>query len=78
MVHEVLLDHVAFIAKAEHKTVVAVVCIVFHDVPQNRPSTNGNHWFWLEFCLFLQPGPLSSTEDNNWERLTVFHKLLEW
>ena len=52
VVREVFLDDVAFVAAADDEVINAVRRIHFEDVPQNRATSDLNHWFWLDTGFF--------------------------
>ena len=50
VIEEKVFYRFAFITKTQHKLNVSKSGIIFHDMPQNRISTNGNHRFRNIFC----------------------------
>jgi len=53
VVVEIFFDLFAFIAKAQDRTLIPVMCIAPKDVPKDRAITNQHHWFWFELGFFL-------------------------
>ena len=51
-----LFDHVAFESQADHEIIQPIVGVDFHDVPENRPPSNLDHWFGPYLCLFGDAG----------------------
>ena len=43
VVGEILLDHIALVAEADHEVVDAVVAVGLHDVPEDRPPADFDH-----------------------------------
>jgi hypothetical protein len=39
--------------------------IVFHDVPENRLTSNRHHWLGAKFRFLTQPGALASAQNND-------------
>ncbi len=52
VVQEVILDHRALVAQAQHEFLEAVRGINLHNMPENRASADLNHWLGTIFRLF--------------------------
>jgi hypothetical protein len=52
VIRKILLDHVPFVAAADHKIAQAVRQVDFHDVPEYRPSADFDHRFRPKRGLF--------------------------
>ncbi len=65
VVPEIIFDHIALVAEAQHKVPVAVVGVGLHDVPQDGPVADGDHRFGTIFRLFTETGALSSAENDD-------------
>ena len=74
VVEEVLLDHVAAIAEAEHELAEAVVGVVLHDVPEDRPPAHLDHRLGPELGLLAQSRSQSSATElrlsSRWSALS--------
>lgn len=64
IVGEILLDHVAPVAAADHEFVYAVRGIDFHDVPENRPAADFNHGLRLKVGFLGNPSSETAGEDD--------------
>ena len=62
---EIFFDHVALVAEAQDKFLVAVMGIHFHDVPENGFATDEHHGLGLELGFFPQTRSLAATEDDD-------------
>jgi hypothetical protein len=48
IISKILLDHITFIATADHELVDAVMAVGFKNMPENRFSTHLHHWLGFE------------------------------
>src|SRR5712664_2943398 len=64
VVEEVLLDHVALVAKTEDEVLEAMVRVELHDVPEQRISSNLDQAIRFELSLFSQPRPQTAAEND--------------
>src|SRR5579871_1286361 len=65
VVQEVVLNHIAAIAKAKNELLETGMGVDLHDVPENRTPSYLNHRLWPELGLFPQAGAKPAAEDNN-------------
>src|SRR5688572_28650489 len=56
IMHEILLDHVAFITKTNNKIIKAILAVDLHDMPKNGLTTYFYHRFWTAIGFFTDPG----------------------
>ena len=56
IVSKIFLNNIAFVPTADNEVVDAVLRVYFHDMPQNRPDTDFNHWFRLQVSFFGNAG----------------------
>jgi len=49
IIHEVFLDHIAFVPQANDKVIMTVLAIRFKDVPDNGFTPYFDHWFGPNF-----------------------------
>src|SRR3954454_17066974 len=68
IIPEVLLNHLTFVAEAEDELFETVMRIRFHDVPENRPVADRQHWFRAKLRFFTESRALTATEDNYFHR----------
>jgi hypothetical protein len=59
-----LLDHLAFVAAADHEFVEAVVRVRLHDVPQDRPAADLDHRLRANARFFRDPRPETASQDH--------------
>lgn len=64
VIGEILLDDITLITATNHKIVNSMCGIYFHDVPENRLTTNLDHWLRLKVGLFGNTGSKTSSENN--------------
>jgi len=62
---KIVPDDVPLVAKTEDKFLESLVCVNLHDVPENRPTTDGQHRFRTEFGFFAEARALAPAEDDN-------------
>src|SRR5260370_41411729 len=62
---EVLLNGIGAVAQAQDEVLVAEVRVILHDVPQNRPVTNGNHGLGDIISILPQAHSESAAKDND-------------
>ena len=62
---EVVLDHVRPVAQAEHEVLVAVVGVVAHHVPQDRPVPDPGHRLGQDVGGAGEPQPLTAAEQDD-------------
>src|SRR5258708_36533406 len=62
---EVLLNGISAVAQAQNEVLVAEMRVILHDVPQNRPVTNGNHGLGDIISILPQAHSESAAKDNN-------------
>jgi hypothetical protein len=65
---EILLDHIALIAKADHEFLDAVSRVDLHDVPQDRPAADLDHRLGADGGLLAEAGAEASGENNGFHR----------
>ncbi len=68
VVEKVPFDDLALVTQAEDEILVPVMGIGFHNVPQDRPATDGDHWFRSELRLVSHAGALAAAENDNFHR----------
>ena len=73
VLQEVVADHLALVAEAEHEAPHAVLGVALHDVPQDRAAADLNHRLRLKFRLFPKPGSLAATENDGFHFVQI-HK----
>src|SRR6266542_2519897 len=54
VVHEETLNDFTMIAQRDAKLLEAEVRIMLEDMPENRLTTDLDHWLWLYLCLFSE------------------------
>ena len=64
VVGEVLLDHVALVAAADHEVVDAVGGVHFHDVPQDRLAADFDHGLGARAGFFAESSAQATGEDD--------------
>src|SRR5579859_1197371 len=64
MIGEILLDHVAAIAEADHEVSHAIRGVDVHDVPQDRAATDLDHRLWAQMGFFRDAGAHAAREDH--------------
>ena len=60
-----LLDVLLLITSADNKLSMAIVGILFHNVPKDRHATYLNHWLWFELRFLRDTGTEASGEKND-------------
>ena len=55
VVGEVLLDHIALVAAADHKIIDAVMAVNLQNVPKNWPSPDLHHRLGLQVRFLADP-----------------------
>ena len=65
VVEEVLADHVALVAEAEHELGVPPCREVAHDVPEDRPVADPDHRLRDPLGLLPHPHPEAAAEDDD-------------
>ena len=63
VVSEILLDHIAFVATADHKLIDAVGAKDLEDVPEDRLAADFHHGLGLEVGFFADAGAKATGED---------------
>jgi len=61
IIEEEILYNMAFVAKTQNKFLEAKAGVIFHDMPNNRISPNGNHWLWHIIRNIPDSGPETAT-----------------
>ena len=64
VVGEVLLDHVALVAKAQHEVANAMVRVDLHDVPKNGLAADLDHRLGANLRLFADSRSQSTSEND--------------
>ncbi|MNV80243.1 hypothetical protein D3C71_1738380 [compost metagenome] len=64
IVGKILLDHIAFIAEADHKVVKPVVRVHFHNMPKNRLLPNLNHRLRPQMRFLTDTSAVASCQNN--------------
>ena len=67
---EILLNQISFVTERQNEIRVPELGINFHDMPEDRLSSDRNHGFGAVFSLFAQAGSKSSAEND---RLDLFY-----
>jgi hypothetical protein len=70
IIGEILLDHIAVIAAADHKWVDAKAALALEDVPQNWPTTDFHRRLRLEMGLFANAGTQATGQDHGFHKRT--------
>src|SRR3954454_13959462 len=65
VVQEVVLDRIGPVAEAEDEVTVAVVGVVAHDVPQDRPVADPGHGLGQTVGMLAEPQPLATAEEDD-------------
>src|SRR5579859_3027717 len=65
VVEKVLLDDLALIAQGNEKLFTAVVSIMLHDMPEDRPAPDLDHRFGLDLGFFGQAGAQPPGQDDD-------------
>ncbi len=68
IIGEILLDHIALIAAADHKFVDAKAALDLEDVPQNWPTTDFRHRLRPEMSLFANSGTQTTGQDYGFKK----------
>jgi len=71
IVHEVLFDHIALVAKADDKIIIPILTIHFHDMPENWLTSDLDHRLRTDFSFFADPCTQTARKNDN------FH-ILNW
>ena len=71
IVREILLDHVALVAAADHEVVDAVRGVELHDVPEDRPAADLHHRLGLEVGFLGESRAKSAGEDDSFHRTVI-------
>src|SRR5688572_15366484 len=64
VIGKVLLDDVAFIARADDEIIDSVAAVYLEDMPQDRAPADLDHGFWLEGGFFAQTGAKAPCKDD--------------
>ena len=64
VVGEVLFDHIALVAQADHEVIDSIVGIDLHDVPKNRLAADFDHWLGAQVGFFTDAGAKAPGEDD--------------
>ena len=70
IIRKILLDHILFVAEADHKVVKAVGGIVFHDVPEYRLPANLDHRLWPKITLLRNSGAEATCKNDYLHRVS--------
>src|SRR5439155_19243328 len=62
---EVFLDDLGFVAEAENELVVPPSRIPLHDVPQDRPTADRDHWLRDLLRLLAHADAQAAAEDDD-------------
>src|SRR4051812_21557006 len=76
VVAEVIFDRFSLMTQAQNKVVVPIVSIGLHDMPENRPLTDWNHWFWPKFGFLAQTCAQTTAENDDFHKSAAFVKVL--
>jgi hypothetical protein len=68
VVEEVLANHVAAIAQAQHELAKAVMSVDLHDVPQDGPTADLDHGLGSKFSFLAQSRPHAAAQDDRLHR----------
>src|SRR5690242_20169899 len=68
VVAKVALDDVTLVAESDDKLFLAVVSVVFEDVPEDRLSADLNHRLRNNFRFFSQSGSTTASKDHHSHR----------
>src|ERR1700730_2533472 len=68
VVEEEPLDELALVAQGAHELREAVVGVVFHDVPEDRLSTDLYHWLGTQRRLLREPRPEPTRQHDDLHR----------
>src|SRR5690606_16312436 len=63
-VEEIALDALALVAERDDELGESEMGVVFHDVPEDRPSADLHHRLGPDGGFFRQPRPLSTGKDR--------------
>ena len=53
---EPFFDHMLLVSTADHKFIVSIVGIKFHDMPENRFVPDFYHGLWFQYTFFADAG----------------------
>src|SRR6516225_3965938 len=65
IIEEVALDYPTLVANAEDEPAKAMPGKSLHDVPENWPAANGNHWLGNVVGHIADAGALAPAENDN-------------
>src|SRR5260370_32366072 len=70
IIDEEPLNYFALVSERNEELFEAVVAVVLHDVPQDGPAADFDHWFGPGIGLLRQPGAQSASQDDSFHDLT--------
>ena len=65
---KILLDAIALVSKADYEVIEPIVRIMLHDMPENRPPANLDHWLWLDMRLLADACAESACQNDYFHR----------
>jgi hypothetical protein len=65
IIQEILLNHVAAVAKTKHEIAEPMMGVALHDVPEDGAAADLDHGLRPELGFFSQAGSLASTKDDD-------------
>ena len=75
IVDEVFLDHIRFVASADHKSPEAPTCVVLHDVSKNGLPADLDHRLWTVRRFLSDAGTEPASKDDYWNICVVDHSV---
>ena len=72
IVGKIFLDDVALVAATNHEIMDAMGGVHLHDVPQDRLSTDLNHWLWPEMGFFGNASAEPPSKYHCFQSITIF------
>ena len=60
--------HVATVAEAKDEILVPEMCVVAHQVPNDRPVADRDERLWNGLGMLAQPGPEATAEEDDFHR----------
>src|SRR5258706_595778 len=71
VIAKIFLNHLPFVTEAENEVFMPVMRVKFHDMPKDRPLSNGDHRLGPELGFLAQTRAQSPTKNDDFHRLNV-------
>jgi hypothetical protein len=69
VVPEIVTDDLTLVSKAENEVLMPLGSKALHDVPKNRPATNGHHGFRAELGLLTETSSQTTAKNDDFFRV---------